>query len=268
MLLPLPNTQFNTEPFEHFTLFSSFPYDIRELIWKQALRPHHSSGRKAIHRIKFTERTDKISVKGPIIFSGKQPYFKYRAELFENSQRNNAVPRRSAYLYDAGMWTACKESRRIIAHHNGVLLKESGPFIPEAYYGLSLYPQVDNRPQRLNELSLHPQPRDKVALMTARGSSAETSFQFHVYPHKDVFIIDASDWRMTRHYHSLLYYYPFSPMLGLFNIPPQLAFEYSNTWITDLPRNWHLLVNEPSPRGLLLRILQGCLKGEINVKFG
>ena len=263
-LCPKPSSKTDAQvSIDKFTLFSRFPYEIRELIWKQALRPHHSTGPKPIHKIKYTERNDNITIRGPIIFSGRQPYFRYRAELFNDRQINKIIRSHSAYLYDAGMWTACKESRRIIADENGVLLKQSGPFITEAYYNLPQYPLADNRPPRLNESLLFAQPRSKVALMTARANSVETTFQFHVYPRRDLFIIDTSDWRMTRLYTHMLYHYPFSPMLGLFSIPPLLAFEYSNAWITDIPHNLHLVITEASPRGLLVRLLQDCVRREI-----
>lgn len=252
-----------TDSRDTFTLFPNLPYDIRELIWKAALRPHHLNRQRAIHRIKFTNRDDHVVLEGPVIFSLNRPFYKYRAESFH--QYGNRP--RSAYLYDAGMWTACKESRRIMAKYNGVLLTDNDP-LPPCILDEKHWNDPPGRPDNIiHGASLRRPAECKACVMTARGASLEQSFQLHVYPIKDVFLIDASDWKMAMHYNAVLFYYPFSAMLGAFRAPPELAFDYHNSWTEEVPRDKTELFEEPSARGCMLRILRAVVRREISCQM-
>ncbi|KAF4958510.1 hypothetical protein FSARC_11011 [Fusarium sarcochroum] len=97
-----------------FHLFSSLPCELRLLIWEQAIRP--SKGKHGLHYFSISATRDLPDTKNnSVLLLG--PYRPLRPFVASVPARTDSPNPRSAYLWDAGVWTACKESRAVIMKH-------------------------------------------------------------------------------------------------------------------------------------------------------
>ncbi|KAF4463123.1 hypothetical protein FALBO_10046 [Fusarium albosuccineum] len=98
-----------------FHLFPVLPCELRLKIWELAVRPN--DGKRGLHYFAISNSGRNI-----------HPSFRLVATSYQNSRYAIAAPSRSplgrlisgapvnssAYLWDAGLWTACKESREVM----------------------------------------------------------------------------------------------------------------------------------------------------------
>jgi hypothetical protein len=126
---------------------------------------------------------------------------------------------------DAGLWTACKESREAMAKHM----------------------DADGRDET--------QPRAK--LMT-KGADGNLNGHCVVYPSKDIFCLQATDWNIARGNSELW-------QVGIQNttlagqtslsMVENIALEFDPSWDIDLPGDYYALMDESSSRGFLSRLI-------------
>lgn len=115
--------------FQTFTNFTRLPPEIRDQIWKAAIRPDRPGVQHLEIRVLNYPNEDApdwhtVDIPGSDLFAGddkdlwttypdKSPKPNDWASDFQRIQRTKA----SSYCWDAGMWTACRESRRTIIEH-------------------------------------------------------------------------------------------------------------------------------------------------------
>ncbi|KAF4457239.1 hypothetical protein F53441_803 [Fusarium austroafricanum] len=145
-------------------------------------------------------------------------------------------PNRSAYMWDAGLWMACQESRAIVAKHmdleHWVELRKDGNRLDSATgWGELDFPST-----------LVPHQKDGM-------------WRPIVVPHKDIFCINTGDVELLplNLYRMQLY----APFLGtrkftVLNMPhANIALEYQSSWNNDLPSSICGMAPELSPRSAL-----------------
>ena len=105
---------------QRFHCFANLPYELRRKIWQMAIRPANSG----VHHFSiFNSANDNNSpsAKFAILDNAQHSKFEYKAAapraactqtVYSWTQGNP-----SSYLWDTGLWTACKESREIIMAH-------------------------------------------------------------------------------------------------------------------------------------------------------
>lgn len=95
-----------------FHPFSRLLTELRLKIWEAACFPsqqHH----KALHYFKLLDVDD---------YSTKVCQMKYETQDPDSDHcSNSAYP--SVYIWDAGLWTACKESREVILRHLQLMIR-------------------------------------------------------------------------------------------------------------------------------------------------
>lgn len=102
-----------------FDLFASLPCELRLEIWKFAIRP---AGR-GIHRFSiFNKQTDRDDPSRRLAITntrdGQQVRHTATAPRIPGARECSWTEgNASAYLWDAGLWTACRESREVIVWH-------------------------------------------------------------------------------------------------------------------------------------------------------
>ncbi|KAI8654127.1 2EXR domain-containing protein [Fusarium sp. Ph1] len=217
-----------------FHPFPNLPTELRLHIWETFLRPsqRHWPG---LHYC--TIGNDKRLV--PLSW-GK----------FDRLKRHGRAnpDHRSACLWHAGLWAACKESRAVIMEHYQLrewndLLKigQQERRVPEYYYA-----------DRVGGREAVP-----PAMITVREGHDESYLT--VYPTRDIFCITSDScesvfWSGERRniIHSLPFANSASRTLGAQNF----AIEFDPSWNRFLPGNIYTLKEEKSARGYLARMLE------------
>ncbi|KAI8712660.1 2EXR domain-containing protein [Fusarium sp. LHS14.1] len=218
-----------------FHPFPRLPTELRLKIWETCLRPSQRH-RPGLHYC--TIGNDKRLV--PLSWG----------KFSRLEKHGGASPDyRSACLWHAGLWAACKESRSVIMEH--YQLKEWNEYleigppkksVPEYYY-------ADGGSRR--EI-LPP------SMITVREGHDESYLT--VYPTRDIFCVTSDGcelafWSGERRNinHSLYYATTTSRRLGVQNF----AIEFDHSWTRFFPDKIYTLKEEKSARGYLARMLEG-----------
>ncbi|RTE78725.1 hypothetical protein BHE90_006808 [Fusarium euwallaceae] len=153
-----------------FHRFIHLPWDIREQIWKFALRPslpgvhifklyeadHH--GRHGSRRLAVPDSKENSSIGN------------------RNVHVTQTMANPSTYLTDGGLWTACKESRHVIQRH----------------FGLSKWRSLyDKDPERFRYKAIQ-----KLDMPAAGYLTGKDPYIFTVFPNRDLFILRPQDISM------------------------------------------------------------------------
>ncbi|CAJ0547186.1 Ff.00g018130.m01.CDS01 [Fusarium sp. VM40] len=228
-----------------FHQFSRLPAELRFQIWEAAC-----VGPLASHRsLQYVNVQDKRVAAIPCGWP-KAP------EQIITTKVN-----RSAYLIDGGLWRACKESREVIAKYTQF---EDWVRIQKGAIFDFKYHEKYNAEQSDGNESPHP-----AFINTCEG---EEECRMLVYPTNDIFCIQADDWidlkkhRFPPYIHMSLnlykrndrendddnrYGWPILQRLYLQNI----ALEFDNSWLVDLPDCKYGLAHENSARGFLAKLI-------------
>lgn len=231
-----------------FIHFPRLPIELRLKIWKQACQPL-SPNQRGIHYINFGH--DGVA---PLPCNWSQP----------STEQSPRGTNNSAYLIDGGLWTACKESREVILKHTNYedwieiqheAMDEGEPF--RSYCRQESWPDGEEIP--------HPATMDL--------ERAGQEWHMLVYPEHDIFCIRATRWKSTykaqRKYVMSMSFARGKPLkykpdrhkcdhtsfewlnsIWIHNI----AFEFDQSWMDDLPRDFFCLVREEnSARGCWAR---------------
>lgn len=232
-----------------FTCFAKLPPELRLMIWEEAVRPL-TDGHAGIHSFTIFPANQKEKGKDPEQFKLIQPS-KARNGLrvyMDTNEREN----RSAYLWDAGLFTACRESRMVIMGRRGFQLnywREKAPCIAQNF-------------DKYLTSSEGPEWHQLETTMTVPSSRpGGENWQLVTRPYTDGFKMDVSaiqeqdDWRgiMSRRvFRDLKFPESWSARCGPVK---NMIFEWDASWNENLPRDITDLVEEWSPRGFVTNLM-------------
>ncbi|KJZ69037.1 hypothetical protein HIM_11580 [Hirsutella minnesotensis 3608] len=223
-----------------FDLFCQLPCELRLQIWQHAIRP---DGR-GLHRFSlFNTKTDKYQGLKDLAISnaGKRSrrarheaaaprappdthdHQRHQQQLHSWTRGNS-----SAYLWDAGLWTACRESREIMMWHFRV--RDCNQARHKALRGPGFW-----SPSALAE-----ELQDAPTMTLARENGVE--WQFMVRPHRDLFCLEPQDWKSTAR-----------PSRSCGPAGSPLGFR----------KDVGVLPEEPTPRGFVARAMAECAKNNL-----
>ncbi|KAF4457240.1 hypothetical protein F53441_804 [Fusarium austroafricanum] len=227
-----------------FHPFPLLPPELRAKIWEAACLPRTGTQRGLhyvdVDRVKPLECDDDCED----FFGNMEGYnpiieLEYEGEGYVTLRalKTNQQDMRSAYMWDVGLWMACKESRNVIKKH----------------LDLDGWVAFRNDPDRFG-LYEEDFPSAIVPHKDEKGCP-----MIMVTPNNDIFCINTSDLRSLPSFQMKLY----APFLSTRKFTPMaawnMALEYDPSWNTSFPRNLGRLKNEKSARGLLANWLEGFL---------
>ncbi|EEU39931.1 uncharacterized protein NECHADRAFT_79659 [Fusarium vanettenii 77-13-4] len=168
-----------------FHRFVHLPWDIREQIWKFALRPSlpgvhifklykpnpGDGPDKKLDIISHHRRHESLRLAAP---DGEESTSAENHDTDVTQNRDNP----STYLIDGGLWTACKDSRHVIQRHFGFLKWRS---------------LHDKDPERFRRKAI--QKLDMPAIGYFAGKDP---YSFAVLPNRDLFILRPQDITMMK----------------------------------------------------------------------
>lgn len=236
-----------------FHLFTSLPTEMRLKIWDYALRSYHPS-RPGAHFFSVTNfREDGDELKNLRV----QCHLGSRCENNHGYTYHLAAPKfstshswtnnnPSSYLWDFGMWGACRESREIIEDHYKM-----------EYWAAKLV--KDSKVDFARNLEA-----DACVPFICLQESED--WRFAIRPNQDLICIQPLN-PLTIGYNKTDIYFMedicmVKPDTGLRGIK-HVAFEYDSSWCDDLvevscPQDFRAYFEEKSPRGLFIRFFLEC----------
>ncbi|RSL48357.1 hypothetical protein CEP54_012959 [Fusarium duplospermum] len=219
-----------------FHPFPRLPTELRLQIWEKACLP---SRRQHFGLHYFTIGNDKKLV--PVGWNKARRPKKHRPE----NQGN-----RSAYLWHAGLWAACRESRAVIIEHYQFNDWEE------------LMGTAENEGESPRRVDTNSEMAVPPAMITVR--EGHDRWYFTVYPTRDIICVTPDGcelifWSGERF--SMLNSLPFATSDTLTLGVANLALEFDPSWNCGLPGNIFTLKEERSPRGFLARMLEDIVDG-------
>ncbi|PHH79913.1 hypothetical protein CDD80_3500 [Ophiocordyceps camponoti-rufipedis] len=225
-----------------FQLFPLLPCELRLEVWKMAIRPAGAG----VHRISLRDSSSSSS--SPSV-SGNTLRAVPAGDKQESRRRHIAVAEpeasgSSASLWDAGLWTACSESRQVMMWHFRLqfwqdagrnLLRAGGYWSPAA---------------------VADEFEDMTAMAIAWNGQADRYIV--VQPHRDLFWLEPQDWKTTVDWRTLFVDLPFSSSLRGYGHLSHIAVEFDQSWNVHLPKDLPALLKESSPRGFIARAMAEC----------
>lgn len=255
-LLPIstPSSEMSTQTFRNF---ANLPYELRHQIWQMAIGPagpgihHFSIFESATNNSPLTHLALRDNEEHTHCFhKAAAPRVAGIRKMHSWMQGNP-----SSYLWDAGLWTACTESREIMLanfdiRHWSEIIRE----YRRESWRWNFYPGGE-------------QHDDKPAMVVAPYNNEELHLM--VNPHRDLFCLDPHDFGLTINWDSIFCDLPFSCMFKGYGPPKHIAVEFDPSWNVDFPRNlddnWDPVTNpgvsfvallkERTPRGFIARIV-------------
>ncbi|KAK5994177.1 hypothetical protein PT974_07620 [Cladobotryum mycophilum] len=241
-----------------FPQFSKLPYDIRFIIWGFAIRPF-VRGSPGVHRFTAVDFWPMDRSEGQWLQrGGKENYSENRYD-FKLPGTNEPQPNSSMYLWDMGLWMACKESREVI----------------KTRYGLKTVRFWEERRRRKTssgarfDLDYDSSMRISVRVPCFDGGLG----LIVINPHRDLISLDfdhreiSIDWeRLER---SLLRPPTFLSKLGNCHHLRHVGLEFDPSWNTDLlDTSFDTLEQEASPRARVANAMQRCANENLgHIKF-
>ncbi|KAG5975453.1 hypothetical protein E4U55_007663 [Claviceps digitariae] len=226
-----------------FHPFNRLPLDIRLCIWESALRiPDRGGG---LHY--FSVRLGSVRGEGHFgayrrrWLSDMDYNWQANALLHIRARERDALPAtqddQSVYLWDHGLWAACRESRHVIER----LYTRNRQLTPHC------------RPERRIYHNEYP----VFKLMRANHETSRVMFQ----PYKDVFCLGYDDLNaaLRRDWDPFGYLFlepaDQDDMKGE-ELHLNLAMEFDPSWKLDWRTSPESLIEEESPRGALVRLIE------------
>ncbi|KAF5610647.1 uncharacterized protein FSUBG_2908 [Fusarium subglutinans] len=264
-----------------FHLFPNLAPELRLKIWKAACFPY-AANHRGLHYIDL-KNIDEISGDAVVVsmtsmeVEALHPHFQTSA----NEQQVVGCANRSAYMWDGGLWKACRESREVISTHfrleiwRGTQEKYIDPLKLDEGLNQACQPYPSERDlhAELNEKrpdhegSVHKrEPFLPTCLLFRNQEHAE---RFMVMPTRDLFCIKdpkRSLLPLTLEASRLHVPCPNGKKIVLrhsFN----LVLEFDTSWNDEFPLTWKELREEDSPQGLFATWAQTCMWGDGNAPW-
>lgn len=245
-----------------FHKFSELPYELRRQVWDSAIRPSEYGG---LHHfvIKGPDELDKSTSKNFTVLwnQGSPPKAGSYSVAVEKLGKQGDSPaldnpvHRSAYLWDAGLWTACYESREAMMDHFKLRQWRQG-----REELISRFRKFDSgtfesffRPKR--------EYWDLPSMQTVDQEAQEWPLLVNTY--RDLFCLTFPNWPLEIDLPSVFWnlYFP-SNHYGHGPIR-YLAIEFDPSWNLNFPNSYSQLLEEPSARGFLARVVKDCTNEEL-----
>ncbi|VUC24644.1 unnamed protein product [Clonostachys rosea] len=244
-----------------FHLFPDLPYEIRLQIWQQAIRPStkRCSGIQHFSILCGNVQSSNTTSKPEVIPSSRgTPTPRDKQTIYAAIPRVDAAAQanRSAYMWDAGLWTACWESRQIILRHWEMKKwsEKRQSFLSEGvwlWYGEEIWRENQGFCITINAPSLN----------TNDGGE---DWQLMVRPYEDAFYFDPKSLmdvlhlpNQPGHGYTLYHIMQQLPFSGLnYGCQPvrHLIFDFDPNWVNNLPR-YHAHLDRDSPPALIIELL-------------
>ncbi|KAG7406677.1 hypothetical protein Forpe1208_v013815 [Fusarium oxysporum f. sp. rapae] len=209
-----------------FHPFPNLPPELRLQIWKSACFPF-TANESGLHYADLANLPDKNLHEAedlywsPIEMIALLPDFQTSPKPLESVGRPNG----SVYMWDAGLWKACRESRGVIAAHCHLhILPKGEPSFPNCLF-------LRNK-----------EPAAPLMVMPTRDIFCTKNLGLPSLP--------------PSLYYTRLHSLGLGGQITSIRHPFNLALEFDSSWNDEFPSDWYQLKRENSPRGLLVAWLE------------
>ncbi|KJZ69724.1 hypothetical protein HIM_10893 [Hirsutella minnesotensis 3608] len=159
----------------------------------------------------------------------------------------------SIYLWDAGLWTACKESRQIVMSY----------FRVEHWNNTRR--SLSHSKRYWTSAALAEEFEAITAIIVARHDGEE--WHLMVQPHKDLFCLEPSDWRTVDDWQAHFCDLTLSPFRKGYGHIGHVAVEFDQSWNRDIPNDLCDILKEWTPRGFIARVMAECAENRLHSFF-
>ncbi|KAH6995985.1 hypothetical protein BKA56DRAFT_609264 [Ilyonectria sp. MPI-CAGE-AT-0026] len=229
---------------ETFSRFPELPPEIRLSIWELALRPTDRGG--GLHKFSIMQVNESF---GALLLRGHATlpmppdptefptYMAGVPRLIKTHHNENKPRNESACLWDAGLWAACTDSRRVITNHYNRQQCRLGNESSSAHVEIE---SVDN---------------DAIAA-TMTISRKNEHWKLIVRPYQDLFCLTPLNWGMHIDWETMFDSFAFSASSSGYGRVKNVAVEFHPRWNFNLPKTMDELLSESTPRGLVARAVR------------
>ncbi|KPM36407.1 hypothetical protein AK830_g10171 [Neonectria ditissima] len=236
-----------------FPFFAILPCEIRLQIWESAIRPADPDY-VGIHTFSIFDSQQVVDKKPRTILPHEKTAGREYFVATVKGRGDDGKTNRSAYLWDAGLWTACWESREVIMSR--VSMAQWHEWKRD----------ISNHDKRWESFEIQERLREFRVGMTASslqdGDGGE-DWQLLVRPDRDAFKLDCSNLRpgvVQEYGWGML---DWKQMLKDLPFPPMRGFR----WLHDLPESYVELVEELSPRGFFTALVRARSHDRLDVSI-
>lgn len=224
-----------------FSCFPQLPPEIRLSIWEHALRPTDRGG--GLHKFSIMEfdecfgahfQRGHATLPYPPAATEYPTYMAGVPRLIKSPHNENRPRNESACLWDAGLWAACSESRRVIANNlNRSLCR------------------LENESSSAHE-EIESPDNDATAVMMTMSRKNEI-WTLIVRPYQDLFCLTPLNWGMQIDWTTMFDSFAFSASSSGYGPVKNIAVEFDPSWNFNLPTTIEELRKESTPRGFTAR---------------
>ncbi|KPM36404.1 hypothetical protein AK830_g10172 [Neonectria ditissima] len=249
-----------------FHHFSDLPWELRHQIWVSSIRPT-GPDYIGIHNFFISDEQQMAGKSMEHRVALPHGNFKKDRQLIATipGPSHHGKANRSAYLWDAGLWTACWESRNAIMSYLDMFRwDEKRRIIADKDWGRDT-----------------PSTRELPVMTTApplRGGNGEEEWQLVVRPYQDAFNLDCADlaakcgsrsndydWKLD--WKDIFFSLPFSSPCRGCGPMRNLVVEFDPSWNHDLGYFFSLscLSTENTPRGFVADLVYSLIHGDVDL---
>lgn len=223
-----------------FHLFSHLPCELRLQIWELSIRPTGYDG--GLHHFIITNVSEShgIDTKSLAIMESPDPgakcYWDQSAipKISLPGDSPAISSKQSVYFWDAGLWTACKESRNVMMKHCQKLQLHEKTLCYTFGKTINVC---------------------RPALLTVPEDGQ--NWDLMVQPYQDLFCFTPIHWDLEIGWECILTRHVFSTWTtGGFGPARHLAIELDPSWNLHWPESFSELYHEPSARGFVARMVE------------
>ncbi|KAH7017180.1 hypothetical protein EDB80DRAFT_772641 [Ilyonectria destructans] len=248
--------------FNTFSCFSELPAEIRLAIWEFAVRPTGRGGGLHQFSILHVQETMDGILRGLTMLptppaTDVPPYMAAVSRLRNTHGSYNKASNQSAYLWDAGLWTACTESRQVITKH----------FNCQQWHAAKKpFPRRFGNESSSAPMEIKSHDHDAIpATMTVKQNNEH--WQLMVRPYQDLFCLTPINWGMCIDWETIFDSLPFSASSNGYGRVTNIAVEFDASWNFNWPETMDDLLNERTPRGLVARAVQGYIGQNVDMNI-
>ncbi|KAJ3548416.1 hypothetical protein NM208_g1024 [Fusarium decemcellulare] len=231
-----------------FRYFPKLPSELRLHIWKLAVR-HYDDNRNGLHY--FLKSGDNKLDPSPAVlcsYSLDSDVASYQ-DFPASTSHSATIGNRSAFMWDTGLWTACRESREVmVGHYERCGWGEVNLGHPRgAELDWSSIANAD-----MFDTSCSPPYELSRTSIELNGKWAALRL-----PSQDIFCIRPEDWNYMASRSDL---FPFTYFCKDHKPFYQIAVEFDPTWNFNLPDNHIDMMSGSSPPAFAAELVSMCIK--------